>query len=234
MLSSSLRQLARRQRFLHNGMLSHLRCATTDSTKLPRGHEWKMLKLQGELINPCNSTLHPAVREAKIKPEGEELPIQHAYGGESFCFGCGKCNEDGLHLKSYRIKGGLLAKITLQKKHLCFPGIISGGIITTLFDCHGNWSAAIALMDKATLLKPPLTLTSEILVDFKEPTPAGEELIVRSQVVEVRDRQPRGAKSSVQVDLSLSLPQPGNEHEPEKTLAVATGIFTKIGALRAM
>lgn len=28
----------------------------------------------------------------------------------------------------------------------------------------GNWSAAIALMDKATLLKPPLTLTSEILV----------------------------------------------------------------------
>ena len=38
----------------------------------------------------------------------------------------------------------------------------------------------------------------------------------------------------LQVDLSLSLPQPGNEHEPEKTLAVATGIFTKIGALRAM
>lgn len=23
-----------------------------------------------QLINPCNSTLHPAVREAKIKPEG--------------------------------------------------------------------------------------------------------------------------------------------------------------------
>ena len=69
---------------------------------------------------------------------GEELPIQHAYGGESFCFGCGKCNEDGLQLKSYRIKGGLLAKISLQKKHLCFPGIISGGIITTLFDCHGR------------------------------------------------------------------------------------------------
>ena len=42
-------------------------------------------------------------------------------------------------------------------------------------------------------------------VDFKEPTPAGEELIVRSQVVEVRDRQPRGAKSSVQVG-SLRVP----------------------------
>ncbi len=34
-------------------------------------------------------------------------------------------------------------------------------------------------------------------VNFKEPTPAGEELIVRSQVVDIRDRQPRGAKSQV-------------------------------------
>lgn len=193
-----------------------------------------MLKLQGEQINPCNSALHPAVRSAKIKPEGEALPIQHAYGGESYCFGCGQRNPDGLQLKSYRIKGGLVANITLEKKHLCFPGIVSGGIITTLFDCHGNWTAAIALMDRATLSKPPLTLTSEILVNFKEPTPAGEELIVRSQVVDIRDRQPRGAKSSVQVDLSLSIPQPGNEEEPEKILATATGIYTKIGALRAM
>lgn len=42
-------------------------------------------------------------------------------------------------------------------------------------------------------------LQSTLQVDFKEPTPAGEELLVRSQVVEVRDTQPRGAKASVQV-----------------------------------
>lgn len=44
------------------------------------------------------------------------------------------------------------------------PGIINGGVVSALFDCHGNWTAAIALMDKAALPKPPLTLTYEMLV----------------------------------------------------------------------
>jgi acyl dehydratase len=48
------------------------------------------------------------------------------------------------------------------------------------------------------------TLRQLLQVDFKEPTPAGEELTVRSQVVEVRDRQPRGAKSSVQVNTACA------------------------------
>lgn len=169
-----------------------------------------------------------------MKPEGTELPIQHAYGGESNCFGCGRGNPDGLQLASYRISGGLHARITLANKHLCFPGIVSGGIITTIFDCHGNWTAAIALMDRSRLSRPPLTLTSEMLVNYKEPTPASVELIVRSQVVSVRDHLPRGAKSQVQVDLSLSMAQPDNEEEPEKVLATATGIFKKSGALRSM
>lgn len=43
-------------------------------------------------------------------------------------------------------------------------GIINGGVVSALFDCHGNWTAAIALMDKAALPKPPLTLTYEMLV----------------------------------------------------------------------
>ena len=47
------------------------------------------------------------------------------------------------------------------------PGIINGGIVSSLFDCHGNWTAAIALMDKAKLPRPPLTLTAELLVRGK-------------------------------------------------------------------
>ena len=37
--------------------LEHVACVYIPSTVM-------------QLINPCNSTLHPAVREAKIKPEG--------------------------------------------------------------------------------------------------------------------------------------------------------------------
>lgn len=49
-------------------------------------------------------------------------------------------------------------------KYCAFPGIINGGVVSAIFDCHGNWTAAIALMDRACLPKPPLTLTFEMLV----------------------------------------------------------------------
>jgi len=76
----------------------------------------------------------------------------------------GPAAEDGLHLKSFRVQDGLLATLQLKSKYQAFPGIISGGIISALFDCHGNWTAAIALMDRAKLPRPPLTLTAELLV----------------------------------------------------------------------
>lgn len=41
---------------------------------------------------------------------------------------------------------------------------MNGGAIGALFDCHGNWTAAIALMDHSSLSKPPLTLTTEVQV----------------------------------------------------------------------
>ena len=41
---------------------------------------------------------------------------------------------------------------------------MNGGAVGGLFDCHGNWTAAIALMDHSSLPKPPLTLTTEVLV----------------------------------------------------------------------
>ncbi len=47
---------------------------------------------------------------------------------------------------------------------LCCRGIVNGGILSTLLDCHGNWTAAIALMDRSCLPKPPLTLTASMLV----------------------------------------------------------------------
>lgn len=47
---------------------------------------------------------------------------------------------------------------------ICAAGILNGGVLSTLLDCHGNWTAAIALMDRSCLPKPPLTLTASMLV----------------------------------------------------------------------
>jgi acyl dehydratase len=101
-------------------------------------------------------------------------------------------------------------------------------------DCHGNWTAAVGLMDRSCLPAPPLTLTASILVSFKEPAPPNTELIVRSTVVDVKEGSAPGVgKASVEVVVSVLLP-PGPEGGPEKVLATATGIFKKLGALRAL
>ncbi|KAJ9516966.1 hypothetical protein QJQ45_027394, partial [Haematococcus lacustris] len=141
-------------------------------------------QLDEERINPCNSKLHPAVVEGVLQagaylhtpvaPQGEELCVQEAYTSQSTCFGCGPSHPEGLKLRSRRVVGGLEGTVTLADKYCAFPGIISGGIVTAVLDCHANvglpelscvalqWTAAIALMDKACLPKPPLTLTASM------------------------------------------------------------------------
>lgn len=54
----------------------------------------------------------------------------------------GPANPDGLQLKSRRIQNGLEAEVTVASKYCAFPGIVNGGIISTLMDCHGNWSVS--------------------------------------------------------------------------------------------
>jgi hypothetical protein len=193
--------------------------------------QWELLHHQGYDVNPCNSPLHPAVTEAGITPESdEEVCVQIAYTPESACFGCGPAAPDGLNLRSFRVPGGLEASVSLNNKYCAFPGIINGGIVSALFDCHGNWTAAIALMDRGCLPKPPLTLTYELLVTFDEPTPPDAPLIVRSQIVKVKETGDVAAKATVQVDMTLHHVVGGHE----KLLATSSGIFKKLGALRAL
>ena len=45
--------------------------------------------------------------------------------------------------------------------------MINGGIIGSLLDCHGNWAAAIALMDQAGLDEPPCTVTATYSVSLR-------------------------------------------------------------------
>ena len=91
--------------------------------------------------------------------------------------------------------------------------MINGGIIGTLLDCHGNWTAAIALMDEKNLAEPPCTVTASYSVILRRPTPLGENLIVTSQINEIDGNK-------VKVDLLL---------EAEgKVCASGTGLFVAV------
>ena len=111
--------------------------------------------------------------------------VQLEYAPNSICFGCGPANEHGLRIQSYRIDNGLVMEYLPNDSHQAFPGMVNGGIIGTLLDCHGNWTAAVGLMDKNKLAEPPCTVTASYSVNLRRPTPLGEKLIVTSQIAEI-------------------------------------------------
>ncbi|HZW85649.1 MAG TPA: hypothetical protein VFE91_07110 [Nitrososphaerales archaeon] len=97
--------------------------------------------------------------------------LQDLYSPNSTCFGCGPRNPEGLHLKSVPEGNSLVATWTPRPYHVAFSDFASGGIISVLLDCHGNWTAAYTLMKSRGAAAPPGTVTSEFTVRFTKPTP---------------------------------------------------------------
>jgi len=97
--------------------------------------------------------------------------IQETYAPNMACFGCGPANEKGLHIRSFAHGEEVVAEWQPQTQYEAFPGMLSGGIIGTLLDCHCNWTAAWHLMNKAGLDHPPCTVTAEYSIKLLRPTP---------------------------------------------------------------
>jgi len=119
----------------------------------------------------------------------------------SNCYGCGKNNEHGYHLKSYWDGDTTVARFTPKPYHTGgVPGFAYGGLIASLLDCHGAGSAAAAAFkaegrDMGT--EPPIRfVTASLKVDYLKPTPLGVELEIRGEILEVKGRK-------VTVNLSL-------------------------------
>lgn len=111
--------------------------------------------------------------------------MQEEHAPNSICFGCGPANKSGLRIKSFRSEGGLEMEFIPNDEHQAFPGMINGGIIGTLLDCHGNWTAAVALMDQSGLSEPPCTVTASYSIRLRRPTPHGVALRVTSEIEEI-------------------------------------------------
>ncbi len=105
------------------------------------------------------------------------------------CYGCGRNNVDGLHLKSYWDGEESVCRFTPEAKYSGgFPGFVYGGMIASLMDCHGAGTAAAA---KARQSGEPMSrfVTASLKVDYLKPTPIGVELSVRGKVVEIKGRK---------------------------------------------
>ena len=118
------------------------------------------------------------------------LSLQERYGAHTICFGCGPANPDGLHIRSFPDPdkaGEVIAEWSPEPRHQAFPGIMNGGIIGTLLDCHSNWTAAYHLMRQRKADEPPTTVTADYHVRMLRPTPADGPVRLRAWVLESED-----------------------------------------------
>lgn len=118
------------------------------------------------------------------KPSGESL--QQTYAPHNACFGCGPANAKGLQIGSFPEGDEVVASWSPEPQHEAFPGVMNGGIIGTLLDCHCNWTAAYHLMKRSGADSPPCTVTASYAITLKRPTPM-EEVTLRAHVTEISD-----------------------------------------------
>lgn len=123
-----------------------------------------------------------------------EKAFQDFYSDEfSHCYGCGRLNDHGLHIKSYWDGDEAVATFVPRPYHIAIPGYVYGGLIASLIDCHSTGTAAAAAFRAAGRpmdSQPPLRyLTASLHVDYLKPTPLGPPLEVRARVREVKGRK---------------------------------------------
>lgn len=123
-----------------------------------------------------------------------EPAFQDYYPDElSYCYGCGRLNEEGLQLKSRWDGDETVATMTPRPYHIAIPGYVYGGLLASLIDCHGTGTASAAgyrAEGREMGTEPILRyVTASLQVSYLRPTPLGVPLEVRGRVKEVKGRK---------------------------------------------
>jgi acyl-coenzyme A thioesterase PaaI-like protein len=124
------------------------------------------------------------------------IPFQDQYlDARADCWGCGRNNPDGLYIKSTWSDDGqeAVAHFHPQPQHTGHKGVLNGGIIATLMDCHcmGLAMASAHRAEGRPIGSQPLItyVTASLKVDYLKPSPLteqGVELLARVTAVDGR------------------------------------------------
>jgi acyl-coenzyme A thioesterase PaaI-like protein len=109
------------------------------------------------------------------------------------CYGCGRLNEHGLHIRSFWDGDEAVAVFEPKPYHTAIPGYVYGGLLASLIDCHGTGTASAAAYRAAGRemgSDPPFRfVTASLHVEYKLPTPIGVPLELRARVKEIKGRK---------------------------------------------
>lgn len=139
--------------------------------------------------------------------------VQETHAPSNACFGCGPSNPKGLRIRSFVEGEGLVCDWTPEPHHEAFPGVLNGGIVGSILDCHANWTACMHLMQRDGLEAPPCTVTAQYSVTMRRPTPTDGPVHLVSRVV---------ASDGPKVEVAVELTAKG------KVCATCTGTFVAV------
>ena len=122
------------------------------------------------------------------------IAIQDTYPDDlAHCYGCGRLNEHGLHLRTFWNGDETVTRYTPRPWHIAIPGYVNGGLLASLLDCHGTGTAAAAAYraEGREPGTPPMRrfVTASLHVNFLKPTPLGVELEVRGRATSITGRK---------------------------------------------
>jgi acyl-coenzyme A thioesterase PaaI-like protein len=124
-------------------------------------------------------------RSAKVRAMQDVMPVH--------CFGCGALNERGLQIKSFWAGDEVVCAWRPEPHHIGHPGILYGGMIASVVDCHCIWAAS-AYAHRAAGIEMDGTprfqyVTAALSVNYRKPVPIDSAIELRARVVEFGERK---------------------------------------------
>jgi acyl-coenzyme A thioesterase PaaI-like protein len=90
------------------------------------------------------------------------------------CFVCGRDNPIGLHMHFFADANGCVhAEYTPREEHQGFPGVMHGGLVTTMLD---------ELIGRTAIASDLWCMTAKLEVRFKKPVPIGAPLQLKGEI----------------------------------------------------
>jgi len=110
------------------------------------------------------------------------------------CFGCGALNERGLQIKSYWEGDEVVCRWQPQPHHIGYPGILYGGMIASIVDCHCLWTATAHAYRRAGEKMREgdtrhLYVTAALKVNYRKPMPIERPVELRARLVEFAEKK---------------------------------------------
>jgi acyl-coenzyme A thioesterase PaaI-like protein len=107
------------------------------------------------------------------------------------CFVCGRENPIGFHLHFFQDESGCVyADYVPKDEHQGFPGVMHGGLISTLLD---------EIIGRTAIANNIWCMTAELDIRYKKPVPIGSPLKLKGSITQQKGRLIHG-KAEMMLD----------------------------------